>query len=293
MKNPIKGPYRHATAQEIKAIIHIQSRLRGMFARTRFKRLLENYRNKKFVEAQERIVSKHTEKIQRQKELGEDSPNSKSFSPSNYYNKKLLQIREKYKKKPISPYSCKSIISEDQNAGGASSRENRIRNREPPKSLLLKHRKLLEASIKDNFFMVKNSGFLYYPNDVNIKDKNGNCALYYTASNANMEFSQFLLQNGAKVNLSCSEGNTPLHMAFKSNDLNIIMIMIESGGDLNNLNHYSQTPIAFASQYILEILDLTTGIATCNSKNIEEIGFDNNKLLYKVPFGEKDLGKKI
>ena len=64
-----------------------------MFARTRFKRLLENYRNKKFVEAQERIVSKHTEKIQRQKELGEESPNSKSFSPSNYYIQIIILFR--------------------------------------------------------------------------------------------------------------------------------------------------------------------------------------------------------
>lgn len=281
---------RAPTNLELKAIIHIQSRLRGLLARARFKRLLENHRNKKFVEAQERIVSKHTQKIQKQKENGDESPLRKSFSPTSFYNKKLQQLKDFNQKKTVYPFSCKSLLSEDQNPD--TSREKRIRNREPPKSLLLKHRKLLEAAVKDNFFMVKNSGFIYYPNDVNIKDKNGNSALFYTAFNANLEFSKFLLKSGSKVNLSCSEGNTPLHMAFKSNDLTIIMTLIENGGDLNVLNHYSQTPLAFGSQYILEVLDLTSGIATCNSKNIEEINFDNNKLLYKVPTKERVLGKQ-
>jgi len=251
-------------------------------ARSRFKRLMENYRNKKFVEAQERIFSKHTYQLQKLKDQ-DSSPSQLSFSPNSFYAKK---VKELCKTKNVAS-SLKSVISEDQNP--SSSRENKIRNRDPPKSLLLKHRKLLEAAVQNNYFMVNNSGFLYYPSDVNIKDKQGNSSLYYTASNANIPFSQFLLRNGAKVNLKCSEGNTPLHMAFKSNNLDIIMALIETGGDLNMLNMASQTPLAFAMRNILELLDLTEGVATVNERNVEAMmNFDNNKLLFKMNLGEGD-----
>ena len=274
-------------------------------ARSRFKRLIENHRNKNFVEAQERIFSKHTHKLQKKKEEGDSSPDTKkSFSPTSFYTKKMLQ----YKK--ISPnsnsnlqqvYSTTSIASDDQGNLKElpdSSRENKIRNREPPKSLLLKHRKLLEAAYKDNFFMVNNSGFIYYPSDVNIRDKTGNTALYYTASTANKQFTIFLLKHGGKPNLSCSEGNTPLHMAFQSNDVDIIMMLLEHGGDLNRLNHKAQTPLAFGSRYLLEMLDLTGGIASVNDRNSEEMKFDNNKLLFKVPDNDRikikeELGFKL
>lgn len=248
-------------------------------ARTRFKRLLENHRNRKFVEAQERIFSKHLKKLQKQKEL-DSSPSS--FSPSSYYARKLKEMGTG---KPLLKGQKSSIISEDPNP--SSAREDKIKNREPPKSLLLKHRKLLEAAVKDNFFMVNNSGFIYYPSDVNIRDKQGNSALYYTSGNANLEFSAFLLRNGAKVNLKCSEGDTPLHMAFKSNSLDMIMTLIEFGGDLNCINTRSQTPLAFASRSMLELLDLTEGVATVNERNAEAMSFDNNKLLFKF---EKNNG---
>ncbi len=272
----MNGQIRRPTHREIKAIIHIQSRLRGLMARSRFKCLIENDRNQKFVETQERIVSKHKDKLQKQKEESDYSPSDKnSFSPSSYCNRKLQQNKTKQLR-----FSCKSV-SEDQSP--SSSRENRIRTRDPPKSLLLKHRKLIEAAINDNYFMVNNSGFLYYPNDINIKDKLGNTALFYTALNSNVEFSRFLLKTGANVNIPCSEGNTPLHMAFKSNKIEIIMLIMEYGGDLNKLNHKAQTPLAFCSKYTLEVLDLTKGIVTVNDRNKEEMEFDNNKLMYKLP----------
>ena len=146
--------------------------------------------------------------------------------------------------------------------------------------------------------MVNNSGFIYYPSDVNIRDKTGNTALYYTASTANKQFTIFLLKHGGKPNLSCSEGNTPLHMAFQSNDVDIIMMLLEHGGDLNRLNHKAQTPLAFGSRYLLEMLDLTGGIASVNDRNSEEMKFDNNKLLFKVPDNDRikikeELGFKL
>ena len=282
----MSGQFRRPTHREIKAIIHIQSRLRGLMARSRFKRLIENDRNQKFVEAQERIYSKHNHKLQKQKESGDSPSDKNSFSPSNYYNRKMQQMNESSHKNKTNQLRF-SVKSNSEDLSPSSFRENRIKNREPPKSLLLKHRKLIEAAINDNFFMVNNSGFLYYPNDINIKDKTGNTALFYTALNANIEFSHFLLKTGANVNIPCSEGNTPFHMAFKSNKIEIIMLVMEYGGDLNKLNHKAQTPLAFCSKYILEVLDLTKGIVTVNDRNKEDMDFDNNKLMFKVPDGDK------
>ena len=53
--------------------------------------------------------------------------------------------------------------------------------------------------------------------------------------------------------------------------------MLENGGDLNTLNHSSQTPLAFASKTTLKRLDLEEGIATISNK--KSSFFDNNRLL--------------
>ncbi len=63
--------------------------------------------------------------------------------------------------------------------------------------------------------MAKNSGFIFYPKDINIQDEKGNTALYYvTQHKENEEFIKFLLKSGADVNIKCENANTPLHMAF-------------------------------------------------------------------------------
>lgn len=100
-------------------------------------------------------------------------------------------------------------------------REMKIINKPPPKNLLLKHRKLLEAAKKNNIYMARNSGFVYYQNDMNIKDKKGNTALYYVTKHCNFEFCSYLIEQGAKVNEPCEEGNTPFHIAFSTNSIEV------------------------------------------------------------------------
>jgi len=52
-----------------------------------------------------------------------------------------------------------------------------------------------------------------------MKDNEGNTPLYYAALNRNKEICEFLTQHGARVNEPCKDGNTPLHMAFSSNQV--------------------------------------------------------------------------
>ena len=51
--------------------------------------------------------------------------------------------------------------------------------------------------------MAKNSGFIYYPKDVNQQDDKRNTPLYYVTKKQDDEFINFLLKRGADVNIKC------------------------------------------------------------------------------------------
>lgn len=80
--------------------------------------------------------------------------------------------------------------------------------------LLLKQKKLFYGAKQGSLQIVKNSGFIFYPHDINSLDEKGNCPLYYVTKKGDEEFIEFLLRSEADVNMRCSEGNTPLHIAF-------------------------------------------------------------------------------
>lgn len=46
------------------------------------------------------------------------------------------------------------------------------------------------------------------------------------------------MKSEADINLHCSEGNTPLHIAFELGKENIIMDFLDKGGDLNIVNKH-------------------------------------------------------
>ena len=104
-------------------------------------------------------------------------------------------------------------------------RAEKIVRREPPKGLLLKQSKLLLVARTNNFPALKAQGYTYFETDVNVKDEFNNTPLYYAAKAGNLEFCQFLTDIGARVNQSCESGNTPLHMAFKS-DVDSVLISL-------------------------------------------------------------------
>jgi len=98
-------------------------------------------------------------------------------------------------------------------------RHNKIAQRSAPKGLLLKQRKLFIAAKTNNFNIILSSGFNYFESDVNIKDDKGNTPLYYAAKNGDNKICDFLIRHKSFVNEPCSEGNTPLHMAFASGQI--------------------------------------------------------------------------
>jgi ankyrin repeat protein len=103
-------------------------------------------------------------------------------------------------------------------------RAEKITRREPPKGLLLKQRKLLSAAKANNLETVIASGYTYFETDVNVRDDRKNTPLYYAAKFGNLEFCRYLTDIGARVNEPCERGNTPLHMAFKSDNDGVNLI---------------------------------------------------------------------
>ena len=102
----------------------------------------------------------------------------------------------------------------------------KILKRGAPKGLLLKQRKLFIAAKTNNFNLILSSGFNYYEGDVNTKDEQGNSPLYYAAKSGSKEVCDFLVRHKAYVNDPCSNGNTPMHMAFFSGQIMVILFQV-------------------------------------------------------------------
>lgn len=147
----------------------------------------------------------------------------------------------------------------------------------------LKQIKLQVAAKTNNIYMAKSSGFMYYPEDVDAKDPDGNCPLFYATQNKDREFIEFLLDLKADVNIQCEEGNAPIHLVFLMNDEQMILKFLERGGDLNLLNDKRQTPVAFASQDMLDRLCLSSATAKVSLYQDYQLK-DNNRILVKDDF---------
>ena len=73
----------------------------------------------------------------------------------------------------------------------------------------------------------------------------------YCVKNNDQNFVKYLLLLKADVNLKCLNGDTALHFAFKNRNYEIIIMLIESNGDLNILNEKGQTPLAYGDKNLL------------------------------------------
>ena len=69
-----------------------------------------------------------------------------------------------------------------------------------------------------------NLAFCYSKKELNMKDNMKNTPLYYAAKNGNLDFCEYLLENGGSPNEICSYGDTPLHIAMKTNKHDVIII---------------------------------------------------------------------
>ena len=75
------------------------------------------------------------------------------------------------------------------------------------------------------------------------KDKdNGNTLLIWAVKNNNKELVQFLIENGAEVNLANDYGNTPLHFAFSNKNYEIVNILLKNNASEETKNLKGLSP---------------------------------------------------
>ncbi|MDR2807028.1 MAG: ankyrin repeat domain-containing protein [Puniceicoccales bacterium] len=88
------------------------------------------------------------------------------------------------------------------------------------------------------------------PIDINIQDCNGNTPLHWATElefSNNPENVELLLQHPMmKIDIQNNNGDTPLHSAIKSNNLNIVEILLASGAriDIRNLENQTASDLA-------------------------------------------------
>ena len=82
--------------------------------------------------------------------------------------------------------------------------------------------------------------------DINAKDNFGKTALFLAAEEGSKEVAELLILRGA--NTIDKDGNTPLHIAAKRNDISLAKFFIGQGMDVNAKNNINETPIFYSIQ---------------------------------------------
>lgn len=94
--------------------------------------------------------------------------------------------------------------------------------------------------------------------DINTKDRNGMTALMYACSNGWLKLVEFLIENGADINMSDNEnGETALFYAVRHNFIDIVKFLLSHGADENAIDKKRQTVLRIAeNKNMFEILNL-------------------------------------
>jgi hypothetical protein len=106
--------------------------------------------------------------------------------------------------------------------------------------------------------------------DVNVQDKDGYTPLFLATRSQNVQMIAVLISKGADVNMKNKLGNTPLHEAVRRANLAIVKLLYSKGADVNVQNIHGWTPLHLAAHGLAEIVKyLVARGADINVKNEE------------------------
>ena len=81
--------------------------------------------------------------------------------------------------------------------------------------------------------------------DINVRDKDGNTALMLAIRSENTEIATFLIENGADVNEKTDSGDTVLMVAARNGNYEDAKFFIENGADINSNDTHGKTALIF------------------------------------------------
>ncbi|OCK78275.1 ankyrin repeat protein, partial [Lepidopterella palustris CBS 459.81] len=76
---------------------------------------------------------------------------------------------------------------------------------------------------------------------------NGFTAIHVAASNGKDDVLRVLLDAGMDINARTSNGNSPLDSAINGGHLSTVMLLVESGANINHLNEFEETAVHLAA----------------------------------------------
>lgn len=117
---------------------------------------------------------------------------------------------------------------------------------------------------------------------VDIQDVNGNTPLHYAIGSKNIDMCRMLIEHGeSNVNVKDNNGNTSLHLAVYSRDIDLCKLIIDNNGKIDSKNNTGESALHMACNIekddIVEYL-IKSG-ADINAKDYE---YEYTPLLYAV-----------
>jgi len=124
--------------------------------------------------------------------------------------------------------------------------------------------------------------------NINAKDDLGNAAIHRSAMNGDMDTLKLLVKSGCDINFMNNYGDTPLHIAVESDQIEIVKILLQRKEcNLNLVNNLGFSALHNAAQYgKLEIVTLLLS-SGCNKDITNENG--DTPLHYAVDSDHTDI----
>ena len=109
---------------------------------------------------------------------------------------------------------------------------------------------------------------------INIQDQDGNTPLHLASKIKNIEIIKLLLDHGAIVNIQNISGDTPLHIACSKGNADIEIIKLLLHNDcINQKNSRGFTPLFISCKYVnMNIIELLLQNGACESINKKDNG---------------------
>ena len=94
------------------------------------------------------------------------------------------------------------------------------------------------------FFSLQYTRYVFTGANVNQQDQYGRSPLHVAAAVDYAEMVEFLLQNGADINITTTgEGQTPIHFAAKNDAINSLQMFLEYEANIDARDSKNRTPL--------------------------------------------------